>query len=727
VSTPPLPFHPEVLLSHRAFVGALARSLVRDEATAEDVVQETWLTSLTRPPHSADSLRMWLARVTRSKALDALRGEDRRTQRERSVARAESDESSEHLRERVALEHRVVAAVLALREPYRGTVLLRYYEGLTPAEIANRRGAPAGTVRAQLARALQLLRQELEGEFGGDRTACSVALIDIARRWELGAQSKLASGALLQYAIVGLVASAVVVVPIALWARAHRASDPTVAASLPTPSTMEAATSTSKALTAPSERTDPNVREAIAASEQDPAIQGVVARYDLASRSIPQLHDLVGSIQQVLRERWLTVPPRIEAEQAALLRLPDTGVARILERTHIGNFFESGFVGIRGGGAYFSFATGSNDFNGQPTLELQGGLYSSGISGAGAVLDLGRCRLTELSSADSPPAELTDAQRELWTLMWTETKTTEQDIEAALQRRKYKPLADDRCAASAGSTYLVRSVSSGRHDVLAAFTCLERNAVGDTIAWRLLRRAPMPGEVLRGPFAKPAVASSAPVAAEPERWLIELADEQLVAIVGSCRALGTERLLAVPQGVSGSVRGCSVARVLRGDECERLVDKRGGGSFYSFATQDQSYDREPDIQFDDGRFSTGFYGRSFGAIIDVGEIPLAELRNDGASIPAGLSDPQREAWRFLWSVTPSEANPNDPKELWVSQADFKRASDLQLRRTPAVVGHTYVVRAALPGEHDLIVAFTVLSEDDYGVFLAWRTLRVLEK
>jgi len=47
----------ETLLSHRPFVRALARRLVRDEARAEDVVQETWLAALRRPPRHAGALR----------------------------------------------------------------------------------------------------------------------------------------------------------------------------------------------------------------------------------------------------------------------------------------------------------------------------------------------------------------------------------------------------------------------------------------------------------------------------------------------------------------------------------------------------------------------------------------------------------------------------------------------------------------------------------------------
>ena len=40
----------EDLLRHSAWVQALARTLVRDADLAEDLVQETWLAALRRPP-----------------------------------------------------------------------------------------------------------------------------------------------------------------------------------------------------------------------------------------------------------------------------------------------------------------------------------------------------------------------------------------------------------------------------------------------------------------------------------------------------------------------------------------------------------------------------------------------------------------------------------------------------------------------------------------------------
>ena len=132
----PLSIPAESLLQHRAFVQRLARSLVRDEHAAQDLVQETWLEALRRPPSSASGVRAWLARVVRSRAQNTSRGELRRAFRERAAARSEADASEDRLRERVALQHQVVEAVLGLKEPYRTVVLLHYYEGLSPSAIA---------------------------------------------------------------------------------------------------------------------------------------------------------------------------------------------------------------------------------------------------------------------------------------------------------------------------------------------------------------------------------------------------------------------------------------------------------------------------------------------------------------------------------------------------------------------------------------------------------------
>ena len=68
-------------------------------------------------------------------------------------------------------------AVLALDEPWREVLLLRYVQGLEPAEIARRLGIPGSTVRNRLAHGLELVRARLDRQHGGERGAWSVVLL----------------------------------------------------------------------------------------------------------------------------------------------------------------------------------------------------------------------------------------------------------------------------------------------------------------------------------------------------------------------------------------------------------------------------------------------------------------------------------------------------------------------------------------------------------------------
>ncbi|MHC4493695.1 MAG: RNA polymerase sigma factor, partial [Planctomycetota bacterium] len=73
--TPPV--DPQELLAHGDFVRAVARSVVFDETRVDDVVQQTWVAALERPPRDRSGLRAWLGRVARNFALRASRDEGR--------------------------------------------------------------------------------------------------------------------------------------------------------------------------------------------------------------------------------------------------------------------------------------------------------------------------------------------------------------------------------------------------------------------------------------------------------------------------------------------------------------------------------------------------------------------------------------------------------------------------------------------------------------------------
>lgn len=158
------------LLEHAAFVRRLARSLARDEATADDLFQEVYATALARPPADGGHLRAWLRRVVRSVFLDRIRGDARRAARERSVAVRGTAAPANAATERLELQRRLVDAVLGLPEPYRTVVVLRHFEALDNRRIANRLGVPLKTVQTRHRRALAKLRKEL-GPRDRDRLA----------------------------------------------------------------------------------------------------------------------------------------------------------------------------------------------------------------------------------------------------------------------------------------------------------------------------------------------------------------------------------------------------------------------------------------------------------------------------------------------------------------------------------------------------------------------------
>lgn len=174
---PPIDAHP--LLEHAQWMRRLARSLVADPDRAEELSQETWRRILERPPRLDRPFRGWIATVMRNLVRAEHRGTVRRATRERSSARPEAEPSAHELLDRATLQRELVQAVLELDEPYRTTILLRYFEERTPQEIAARGPLPLPTVKTRLARGLALLRERLERTRAPDGK--SSALLALAR------------------------------------------------------------------------------------------------------------------------------------------------------------------------------------------------------------------------------------------------------------------------------------------------------------------------------------------------------------------------------------------------------------------------------------------------------------------------------------------------------------------------------------------------------------------
>jgi RNA polymerase sigma factor (sigma-70 family) len=170
---PPL----DVLLARREWVRRFARTLARDDASADDLAQDAWVTAVERPPSSVEAPTGWLRRVLTRRAIDASRERERRQRREIGASRPEATQSAADVVAAAESHRRVVEAVMELDEPYRATVLLRFFEDLSPREVAARMGVPVETVRARVRRAVDKLRTRLDEKHGGRRAAWLAPLL----------------------------------------------------------------------------------------------------------------------------------------------------------------------------------------------------------------------------------------------------------------------------------------------------------------------------------------------------------------------------------------------------------------------------------------------------------------------------------------------------------------------------------------------------------------------
>ena len=141
-SAPEGSWTPAEILEHTGWLRSLARQLVRDPHTADDVVQTTLMAALEWEGTPRSGLRNWLTGVARNTAHQIHRGDSRRQRRHARAAAPEALPSAGEMVELVDSQRALAAAVLELEEPYRSTIFLRFYQDLQPKDIAERAVLP---------------------------------------------------------------------------------------------------------------------------------------------------------------------------------------------------------------------------------------------------------------------------------------------------------------------------------------------------------------------------------------------------------------------------------------------------------------------------------------------------------------------------------------------------------------------------------------------------------
>jgi hypothetical protein len=114
--------------------------------------------------------------VLRNAARLHWRASRRRQERERHAPVASDPELPDTGLARLELQRLLVEIVIDLGDPYRETLILRFVDGLSAAEIARRLDVPAATVRSRLKRSLEMVRAELDRRNDGERNRWKAAL-----------------------------------------------------------------------------------------------------------------------------------------------------------------------------------------------------------------------------------------------------------------------------------------------------------------------------------------------------------------------------------------------------------------------------------------------------------------------------------------------------------------------------------------------------------------------
>lgn len=152
-----------LVCAYQQVVFRLALSILDDPAEAEDATQEAFLSAIIELPsfHGASTFTTWLYAITINACRTRLRrrkARGRLTQVIQGLFKLNSPAPVEELVVENETDTRLWNAIQAIDERHRLPIILRYYHGLSVAEISETLGIPQGTVHSRLNHAREFLR-----------------------------------------------------------------------------------------------------------------------------------------------------------------------------------------------------------------------------------------------------------------------------------------------------------------------------------------------------------------------------------------------------------------------------------------------------------------------------------------------------------------------------------------------------------------------------------------
>jgi len=168
-----------IMQRHNRRLYRIARSVLRNNAEAEDAAQEAYVSAFTHLAsyRGESSLAAWLSRIAMNEALGRLRRrrdtvdiatlKDTRAEAEiiQFPLAAQTDDPERTMAQRQILQL-VEETTDALPEAYRLVFVTRVIEGMSVEETADLLGIKPETVKTRLHRARQLVREQLDKKIG---------------------------------------------------------------------------------------------------------------------------------------------------------------------------------------------------------------------------------------------------------------------------------------------------------------------------------------------------------------------------------------------------------------------------------------------------------------------------------------------------------------------------------------------------------------------------------
>ncbi|QFI68634.1 RNA polymerase sigma factor [Sinorhizobium alkalisoli] len=165
-----------IMQTHNRRLYRIARSIVRNDSDAEDVLQEAYVRAFSHIAafRGASALSTWLARIVINEALGRLRKRRRQKRLADDLSHqaeiiafplAATNDPEKTMAQRQILDL-VEKATDHLPDIYRTVFVLRVIEGLGNEETANLLGLRAETVRSRLHRGRRLLMEQLQRQIG---------------------------------------------------------------------------------------------------------------------------------------------------------------------------------------------------------------------------------------------------------------------------------------------------------------------------------------------------------------------------------------------------------------------------------------------------------------------------------------------------------------------------------------------------------------------------------